>query len=317
MSENTNAMELDINALPDSLFEAADFDERQAEDIGFSNYSYWRSTLRTFLKSNLVKVLLVVVAALILFTFIYPLVSDIDPHSVSLSAADWNQKPGPGHPFGTDGVGRDIWARVWHGTRLSFILALVVALFQEGIGVVLGSIWGYNKRLDPLFFGIYNTITNIPSTIYMVLIAYIVRPSFWTVIIALLSTGWISEARWFRNYILKLRDSDYNTASRCLKTPLMRIVFRNIVPHIMSLIIMSAALTIPSSIGSEVFLSFIGVGIPNDWVTLGNLVNQSRSAFMVYPFQMLCPTAILCVITVSFYIIGNRFADASDPKNHV
>lgn len=309
--------EIGINALPDELFTAADFDSVQAEDVGFSNYSYWRSTLRTFLKSRGMKALLVLVGLLIGFTFIYPLVSSIDPHSVSLSASQWNLPPSEGHPFGTDGVGRDIWARVWYGTRMSFVLAMLVSLFEVGIGVILGSIWGYNKKLDTLFFGIYNTITNIPSTIYMVLIAYIIKPSFWTVIIALVSTGWISEARWFRNYILKLREADYNTASRCLKTPMLRVVSHNMVPHIMSLIIMDLALSIPSSIGSEVFLSYIGLGIPSEWVTLGNLVNQSRSAFLTYPFQMLFPTAILCLITVSFYIIGNRFADASDPKNHV
>lgn len=316
MSDNVNVA--DMENLSADLFTAAGFDGGQAEEIGFSNYSYWRSTLRTFLKSNLVKFLLIVVAALIAFTFLYPALSNIDPFSVSLSAKEWNQPPGTGnHVFGTDGVGRDIWARVWYGTRTSFVLAGIVSIVEVGIGVLLGSIWGYNKRLDPFFFGIYNTITNVPSTIYMVLIAYIVRPSFWTVIVALISTGWITEARWFRNRILSLREADYNTASRCLKTPTLRVVSHNIVPHIMSLIIMDVALTIPASIGSEVFLSFIGLGIPSEWITLGNLVNQSRSAFLVYPFQMLFPTAILCLITVSFYIIGNRFADASDPKNHV
>jgi oligopeptide transport system permease protein len=307
----------DRNPLPDHLFLPAEFSQAQAEDTGFSNYSYWRSTLRTFIKSHVIKGMLALVLAIMLFTFLYPVFSSIDPYSVSLTAADWNLSPSFEHPFGTDGVGRDIWARVWYGTRTSFVLAFTVAILQVGLGVILGSIWGYNQRLDPLFFGVYNTITNIPSTIYLVLIAYIIRPSFWTIIIALVSSGWITEARWFRNRILALREADYNMASRCLRTPMWRIVSRNIVPHIMSLIIMDAALTIPYSIGSEVFLSFIGLGIPSEWVTMGNLVNQSRNSFIVYPFQMHFPTAILCVITVSFYVIGNRFADASDPKSHL
>ena len=125
------------------------------------------------------------------------------------------------------------------------------------------------------------------------------------------------EARWFRSRILALREADYNIASICLKTPPKRIISRNVVPYLVSLIIMDVALTIPSSIGSEVFLSFIGVGLPADLCTLGNLVNQGRSAFLVYPYQMICPTLILCFITISFYIIGNKFADASDPRNHV
>jgi oligopeptide transport system permease protein len=219
--------------------------------------------------------------------------------------------------FGTDGVGRDIWARVWFGTRTSFLLSIAVAVFQVGLGVVIGALWGFYRKLDTVMFAIYNTLTNVPSTIYLVLIAYIMKPSILTIIIALVATGWISEARWFRSRILALREVDYNIASICLKTPTRRIISKNVIPHLVSLIIMDAALTIPSSIGSEVFLSFIGVGLPPETCTLGNLVNQGRSAFLVYPFQMICPTVLLCFITISFYIIGNKFADASDPKNHL
>jgi oligopeptide transport system permease protein len=304
-------------ALTDDLFTKAEFHEERIEETGYSNYSYWRSTIRTFFKSKLTIAMVTVVVVLISFTLLYTLFSKVDPYAVQTNYANWNNPPSAEHIFGTDGVGQDIWARVWHGTRTSLMLAALVALFEVGIGVIVGAIWGYNRKLDTIMFGIYNTITNIPSTIYLVLIAYIIRPSIMTVVIALVSSGWISEARWFRNRILALREADYNAASRCLMTPMRRIVLKNIVPHIMSLIIMDAALTIPYSIGSEVFLSYIGLGIPAEMVTLGNLVNQSRSAFLVYPFQMLFPTAILCVITVSFYIIGNRFADASDPRNHV
>ncbi len=306
-----------VENLPDELFVRAEFREGLVEDTGFSDYSYWGSTVRTFFKSPWIKLMVALVTALVVFTLIFPYISHADPYRVSLSIKDWNRPPCEGHPFGTDGVGRDIWARVWYGTRASLLLAGIVAVLEVGIGVLVGAIWGYYRQLDPLMFGIYNTITNIPSTIYLVLIAYVMKPSLLTIIIALVSSGWIGEARWFRNRILALREADYNIASTCLMTPVNRIVSRNIVPHIMSLIIMDAALTIPASIGSEVFLSYIGLGIPSEMVTLGNLVNQGRSAFLVYPYQMLFPTAILCIITVSFYVIGNRFADASDPRNHV
>ncbi|MEA5040065.1 MAG: ABC transporter permease [Clostridiaceae bacterium] len=307
----------EIRDLPQELFTRAAFQEEKSEDTGFSNYSYWRSTLRTFFKSNVVKIIVVLVLALIAYTVIYPMITDRDPYQVSLSAREWNLKPSAAHPFGTDGVGRDIWARVWFGTRTSLLLSVSVAVFEVGLGVIVGALWGFYRKLDTLMFAIYNTLTNVPSTIYLVLIAYIMKASILTIIIALVATGWISEARWFRSRILALREADYNVASICLKTPTRRIIGHNIVPHLMSLIIMDAALTIPYSIGSEVFLSFIGIGLPADLCTLGNLVNQGRSSFMVYPYQMICPTLLLCFITVSFYIIGNKFADASDPKNHV
>lgn len=303
--------------LPQELFTQAEFHEEQLEDTGFSNYSYWRSTIHTFFKSTTVKIVVALVLIMVAYTIIYPMFTDRDPYTVSLSARDWNLKPSAEHPFGTDGVGRDIWARVWFGTRTSLLLSVAVAVFEVGLGVIIGALWGFYRKLDTVMFAIYNTLTNVPSTIYLVLIAYIMKPSILTIIIALVATGWISEARWFRSRILALREVDYNIASICLKTPTHRIIGRNVIPHLVSLIIMDAALTIPYSIGSEVFLSYIGVGLPADICTLGNLVNQGRSAFLVYPFQMIFPTLILCFITVSFYIIGNKFADASDPKNHL
>ena len=237
--------------IPQDLFTRAEFHEELSEDTGFSNYSYWRSTFRTFFKSTLVKVIIAVMVVLIAYTVIYPMVTDRDPYEVSLSASDWNLPPSAEHPFGTDGVGRDIWARVWFGTRTSFLLAIAVAVFQVGLGVIIGAIWGFYRKLDTLMIAIYNTLTNVPSTIYLVLIAYVMKPSIFTIIIALVATGWISEARWFRSRILALREADYNVASICLKTPPKRIISKNVVPYLVSLIIMDAALTIPSSIGSE------------------------------------------------------------------
>ena len=251
--------------LPQDLFTRADFHEELLEDTGFSNYSYWRSTFRTFFKSTVVKVILVIMLALIAYTVIYPMITDLDPYEVALSPVEWNLPPSSEHLFGTDGVGRDIWARVWFGTRTSFLLAIAVAFFQVGLGVIIGAIWGFYRKLDTLMFAIYNTLTNVPSTIYLVLISYVMKPSIITIIIALVATGWISEARWFRSRILALREADYNIASVCLKTPPSRIISRNVVPYLVSLIIMDVALTIPSSIGSEVFLSFIGVGLPASW----------------------------------------------------
>ena len=174
-----------------------------------------------------------------------------------------------------------------------------------------------NKKLDPFFIELYNIMTNIPSTVYLVLLAYIMNTSWFTLFISMATRGWIVEARFFRNRILSIRDSEYNIASKCLGTPMRRIATRNIIPHIISLIIMEAALCIPYSIGSEVFMGFVGVGMPVDAISLGNIVNHGRESFSTHPYQMLCPTAILCIITVAFYVIGNKFADASDPRNHV
>ena len=298
-------------------FKAAVFDNALSEDTGYSNYSYWRSTILTFLRSKFVVGIVIMITLLILIAVIYPMISSGNPYDVALSPADWNKKPSAAHWFGTDSIGRDIWARAWYGTRNSFLLAFLIACSDIGLGTIVGAIWGYNKKLDPLMIEIYNIMTNIPSTVYLVLIAYIMRASFLTLFIAMASRGWIVEARFFRNRILSIRDNEYNIASKCLGTPMWRIATKNIIPHIISLIIMETALTIPYSISSEVFLSFIGIGMPVEAVTLGNIVNQGRSSFLLHPYQMLCPTLILCLITIAFYVIGNKFADASDPRNHL
>ena len=298
-------------------FRAKVFDQMASEDTGYSNYSYWRSTLRTFFKNKAVMILVILIAAIIVMGFLYPAISDIDPNKVSLKRKEWNQRPTWEHWFGTDQLGRDIWTRAWYGVRNSFLLAFCIALSDVGIGMIVGAIWGYNKKLDPIMIEIYNVITNIPSTVYLVLLAYIMNTSYLTLFISMASRGWIVEARFFRNRILSIRDSEYNMASRCLGTPMRRIATKNIIPHIISLIIMEAALCIPYSIGSEVFLGFVGVGLPVEAITLGNIVNQGRASFTLHPYQMLLPTIILCIITVAFYVIGNKFADASDPRNHV
>ncbi|HPX93599.1 MAG TPA: ABC transporter permease [Bacillota bacterium] len=299
------------------MFRAAVFDDIGSEDIGYTNYSYWRSTIRTFFKSMVVRVMVVIVIAIILMSFIYPILSKTDPRALTTNTAEWNLRPSADHWFGTDTIGRDIWARAWYGTRNSFLLAFVIACSDIGLGAIMGALWGYSKKADVVMVEVYNVITNVPSTVYLVLLAYIMGTSYLTLFISMASRGWIVEARFFRNRILSIRDNEYNIASKCLGTPVRRIATKNIIPHIISLIIMETALCVPYSISSEVFLSFIGVGMPVDAITLGNIVNHGRSSFTMHPYQMLLPTIILCMVTISFYIIGNKFADASDPKNHI
>jgi len=309
---NTN-----LNSLSNELFEVAEYNEREAEDIGYSNYSYWQSTFRTFFSNKISAFLLILMVCLVLMSFLYPMISSVDPNKVQLDTSTWNNKPSGEHLFGTDALGRDIWARTWYGTRTSILLGFTIALFDIGIGVIAGALWGYVRKTDRFMTELYNILTNIPSTVYLILLSYIMKPSFWTIVIALSSRGWITIARFIRNKVLTIRDSEYNIASQCLGTPLHRILFKNIIPFLVSVIILETALTIPYSIGSEVFLGFIGLGLPLDTVSLGNMVNQGRSNFLLYPYQLTYPTLILSFITISFYIVGNKFSDASDPRNHV
>jgi oligopeptide transport system permease protein len=302
---------------PDELFRRADFDATAAEQSGFAHYSYWGSTLRTFLKSPVSIFLLGVIVILVTASFLYPIFSKVDPNQVNLDSDTWNITANASYYFGTDGLGRDIWTRTWYGTRTSVLLGLIIAVLDVGIGMVTGALWGYVRRLDRFMTELYNVFNNIPQTVILILFTYIMRPGFWTIVIALCSTGWIGIARFVRNKVLTIRDAEYNVASRCLGTPLWRMISRNVLPYLVSVLIMEAALTIPYSIGAEVYLGFINLGLPIDTVSLGNLVNLGLNNFMLYPGQLLWPTAVVAAITISFYIVGNRFSDASDPRNHV
>ena len=151
------------------------------------------------------------------------------------------------------------------------------------------------------------------------LITYIMRPSITTLIFDMCLTNWLGMAKWIRNLIIIIRDREYNLASRCLGTPTRRIIVRNLLPQIVSVVMLDMALSIPGVIGSEVFLTYIGLGLPVDTPSLGNLINEGRRVMMnmSQAYQLLFPAIVVAAITIAFYALGNKFADASDPRNHV
>ncbi|MCI9360806.1 MAG: ABC transporter permease [Hungatella sp.] len=307
----------------EELFSFADFNAEDVERTGYSNYSYWRSTFQAFFKNKAAVALLVLLGLLLLFTFIQPyLPGQYDPNMIVNDANGMqyrNVPPGDMFILGTNSIGQDLWARIWAGTRTSLFIGLSVALAEALIGITVGVIWGYVRKADFILTEVYNIIDNIPNTIILILISYILKPGVRTLIFAMCLTGWIQMARFIRNQILIIRDRDYNVASRCLGTPTWRIMVRNLLPYLVSVIMLRMALTIPAAIGNEVFITYIGLGLPVDIPSLGNLINEGR-ALITSPalrYQLVYPTIILSFVTISFYIIGNAFSDAADPKNHV
>lgn len=249
-------------SLSESMFERIPFDYEKSELTGYSNYSYWHSTFRTFFKQRSSTVLLGIMCAFVAMSLLYPLISELipgwetsyrNPNFAQTGSAMWNLSPCKEHWFGTDNIGRDMWARTWYGTRTSLLLGFVIAFFDVTLGTIAGALWGYVQRIDRFMTELYNIVTNIPQTVYLVLFTYILRPSFWTIVLAMCLTGWLSIARFVRNRVVAIRENEYNIASQCLGTPLSRILLKNIVPYIVSIVIMEVALTIPYSIGSEVF----------------------------------------------------------------
>lgn len=310
--------------IDESLFTIHTFDASKAEQTGYSNYSYWRSTWQMFLKNKVAFFLMVLICILLIFTLIQPyLPYQKLPTEIYLDETTnmqlRNQHPSIEHWFGTNSIGQDLWSRIWSGTRTSLFIGFIVGLCEAFIGILIGAIWGYVRKLDRIITEIYNVWNNIPTTIILVLLTYILRPCLSTLIFAMCITGWLGMARFVRNLIVIIRDREYNLASRCLGTPTGRIIYKNLLPYLVSVIMLRLALAIPAAIGSEVFLTYIGLGLPVDIPSLGNLINEGR-ILMMSPdlrYQLFFPAIVLSVVTISFYVIGNAFADAADPRNHV
>ena len=305
------------------LFSFSQFDEEEVERTGVSNYSYWRSTFRAFRKNKVAMFMLTIMALIVLFTFVQPyLPNQFDPFKVNNNEYGLplkNQPPNAVHWLGTNQIGQDLWAQLWSGTRNSLFIGISVALIEACVGILIGVLWGYVRKLDFLFTEIYNVLDNIPSAIVLILISFILKPGMGTLIFAMSLTGWIGMARFVRNQVLIIRDRDYNVASRCLGTSTWRIITKNLLPYLVSVIMLRMALSIPGAISSEVFITYIGLGLPATVPSLGNLINEGRKLMMSpsLRYQLIYPTILLSIVTVSFYMVGNAFSDAADPKNHL
>lgn len=317
----------EIDALPAEEFVYQTFDEQKAEDTGYSNYSYWRCTFQAFWKNKVARVLLIALCVLVVFTIVQPyLPAQKDPNEIfnvydkyGKATPQKNEAPSAEYWFGTDSVGHDLWARIWAGTRTSLLLALIVASVNCLVGITVGVLWGYVRKLDALLTEVYNIMDNIPRTIILILMSYILRAGMTTMIISMCIVGWLGMARFIRNQVVIIRDRDYNLASRCLGTNTRKIMIRNLLPYLVSVIMLQTALAIPTVLSDEVFLTYCGLGMPKSVPSLGGLVEDGRKVMMSpsLRYQLIIPAAVVTFITVSFYLIGNAFADAADPRNHV
>jgi len=288
-----------------------------------SGYSYWNSTIRAFMKNKVSLFFMALMAVFIVFIIIQPyLPNQKSPNVIYVDDTTGlqliNMPPGREFWFGTNSIGQDMWARIWSGTRTSLFIGIIVALWENAIGLIIGVIWGYVRRLENIITSIYNVINNLPRVIILILLAYTMKPGVLTMIFIMCITGWLDTARIVRNIVVIIRDREYNIASRILGTPAYRIIYRNILPYLVSVLVLKATLSIPAAIGYEVFLTYIGLGLPLSIPSLGNLINEGRGYITVpsLRYQLMIPAMVLSIITVSFYAIGNAFADASDPRNH-
>ncbi len=301
----------------EDLFRFLEYSAENAEKIGYSDYSYWKSVWQNFLKKKSAVFMSIVFIALVIFTYIAPVIGKYDYQNLRIDASLSFISPNSEYWFGTDNLGCDYWCQVWYAAQVSIKLSLIVVLGECAIGVALGCVWGYVRKLDRFFTELYNIVNNIPTLIYMTIISMLVGQSFMTMALSMISIGWLKMARNVRNLVMVYRDREYNLASRCLGTPIWRVLTKNILPYLVSVIILRLAISIPQTIGLESTLSYLGLGLGVDTPSLGVLLRNSRASFLQYPYLLIFPAAIVSTITVTFYLVGNAFSDAADPRNHV
>lgn len=325
--ENDKLLDLQELDMPeDELFSFIDNSTLDSEKITAPRYSYWQSVFRVFFRKKINIVILSLLAVILLFTYVYPAVTDYDRFANLLDASTKHLTPSAAIDkfgfelrwiLGTGASGESTFDAIWYGSRISITLALVCAAINMTVGVLVGSVWGFSKKVDVVMQEVYNIVGNVPYILLISVVVMIMSASFWSMVFAMTVTGWLYIAYFMRTQVIIIRDREYNLASRCLGTSTLRIAMKNILPFMTSVIVTYTATEIPSYISSEVFLSYIGMGLSD--MSLGKLIFAAESAMVTpgWQFEFWSPVVISAIITVVLYVVGQNLGDASDPRTHM
>ena len=303
----------------DELFVKVENNLLDSEKIDAPAYSYWRSVLRCFFKNPVNIVVLAILFIVIFMSIFQPMISGYTRmNGVSLGNPlylfpfkDWR------FPFGTDGNRDDFFDFIWSGTQFSLKLAFIVTAIDMVLGILAGALWGYSKLCDKIFTEIYNIVANVPSLVVTIIILYALGNSFWNIVLALTCTAWLGIGYSFRTQVIIIRDRDYNLASRCLGTSTFRMITHNILPFLISIIVTYVSNYLPSCIGSEVFLSYIGLGFNQYTASLGSAITEGvKYISRTENYIFWIPVIVSAIVTITLYVAGQGLADASDPRNH-
>ena len=333
-------------------FSPATDEEKQQHETMRESTTFFRDGMRKLMKNPLAVasmiVLIILTLTIIIVPAIYPYsysqmitvdgkrdktAKNLAPFEYSkneLKAIENGEKIFP-HIFGTDELCRDYFIRVVFGARVSLLVGLFASLIVLVIGLLYGSISGYfGGRVDLIMMRIVDIIYSLPDTLMVILLSVVLGQTIGPVIqgTVLASIGnkmislfvvfgllyWVGMARLVRGQILSIKNNEYVLAAKAMGAKPRRIIRKHILPNCMSVIIISVALQIPSAIFTESFLSFIGLGVQAPMPSLGSLANAARGGMQSYPWKMLFPAMAICLIVLSFNLLGDGLRDAFDPK---
>ena len=342
------AENFDYSALPQDAFELANNDIHAHVDRNFASQNYWKDALVRFIRNKGAIFGLIMIAIIIFFAIVGPSMTPYTyesqiieqqnlapriPGLEKLGIFDGSEKIYFGgraietngyekggfddvyYWFGSDTLGRDIFTRVWEGTRISLYIAVVAVIIDVLFGLSYGLISGYfGGKLDAIMQRCAEILNSIPNLVIVTLMILVLSPGLGAIIVALMITGWIPMSRIARAQMLKLKEQEFVLASKTLGAGPMRIIFKEIMPNIIGQIITQTMFSIPHAIFTEAFLAFVGLGIPAPMASLGTLISDAYKNFTTHPYMILSPLIVLALLMLSFNLVADGLRDALDPK---
>ena len=253
-----------------------------------------------------------VMALMVVMAVAAPLVATHDPLAIDPTARLRGMSAD--HWLGTDALGRDVWSRVVYGARTSLVVGLVVAGLAILLGLIIGVIAGYFRLADAIIMRVMDGIMAIPSIVLAVGLVSIAGASMMTVIVAIVVPEFPRVVRLVRGVILNLRTEPYVEAAIALGTPLPRLLIRHMIPNTMAPLIVQGSFILASAILTEAALSFLGIGLPPEIPSWGNIMAEGRRFFQMLPGLIFWPGVFLALTVLAVNLIGDALRDALDPK---
>jgi len=219
------------------------------------------------------------------------------------------------HPLGTDGLGRDIAGRLAQGARIAFLVGIVTSLIAIPIGLTLGLCAGYfGGRVDDAVVWLDSTIASVPGLLFILAIALIVGKGLVGVCLGIGLTTWVSLCRLIRAETLRHRELEYVQAARALGAGHGRILWRHILPNVVHIVIITFTLRFPAAVGTEVFLSFLGIGVQGE-PSWGSMIASGRLRLWQGAWwELTFVTAAIFGLVLAFNLLGDALRDALDPR---
>lgn len=304
-------------------------------DKAYKTTSYWRDVWSHFSKNKGALVGFVIIFIIALMAIIGPMISGHSYDTIIIEHQNLPPKiPGifggvergidvyaskgvtdVNYWFGTDYNGRDMFTRVWQGTRISLLVAFVAVIIDIVIGMSYGLISGYfGGKVDMIMQRFAEILNGIPTLVIVTLLGLVLPPGIASIIFALMITGWIGMARISRAEVLKLKESEYILASKTLGAKDFSIIFKDILPNIFGQLVIMAMFSIPNAIFTEAFLSFVGLGIQPPQASLGSLISDGYKSLTIHPYQIAAPVIVLALLMLSFNLFADGLRDAFDPS---